>query len=168
MEGVGGRKEKGKIEEKKLKKEREPCGGGPCLLSQQLGSRGRGSLSLRAAWSTEWVPGQPGICRHALSKRRREGGRREGGRKEGQTDWRAKDSTRATETKGCVLLEILKSERNEHEAVLVQLPCRMRKGWAQDEAGLYTGRGKWENRTGGENTEMLDGPGPGCTAIPSQ
>jgi hypothetical protein len=32
-------------------------------------SRGRSSLCLRPTWSTEWVPGQPGLHREALSQK---------------------------------------------------------------------------------------------------
>jgi hypothetical protein len=37
----------------------------PCALEAEAG----GFLSLRPAWSTEWVPGQPGLHRETLSRK---------------------------------------------------------------------------------------------------
>ena len=48
-----------------------PGSGGPCLKSQLLRDRDSGFLSLRPAWSTEEVPGQPGIHRETKSPKRK-------------------------------------------------------------------------------------------------
>jgi hypothetical protein len=41
--------------------------GGACLQSQHLDTEADRFLSLTPAWSTEWVPGKPGLHRETLS-----------------------------------------------------------------------------------------------------
>jgi hypothetical protein len=48
-----------------------PGGGGARLYSSTREAEAGGFLSSRPAWSTEWVPGQPGLYRETLSRKKK-------------------------------------------------------------------------------------------------
>ena len=57
-----------KIQQSTMLKKSKLGSGGTCLLYQHSGGRGRWiSVSLSPSWSTERVPGQPGLHRKVLS-----------------------------------------------------------------------------------------------------